>query len=98
MAIQESLEKMKTIQSNLLCFLEQEDDTEENFQNLIKIINDSEITSDQQKFKMLINLLASVSQNHNRTPSFFAKFEKIFTIFKDDFTKYYTEEEILLTF
>ena len=47
---------------------------------------------------MLIHLLASISSNHNRLPSFISKFEQVFNMLKDDIKKYLNNNEIYLIF
>lgn len=73
MELQEYLEKKKTIQHNLLDFLEKDDETEENYQNLIKLISDQKIPKDRQELKSFLYLISKISNNHHRTINLFDK-------------------------
>ena len=89
---------MKAIQSKLLIFLDKQENVEENFQNLIKLLMESKIGEDQYQLKSLLYLLLKISNNHYRTPNFFGKIESVLSIFIKDIKKYYSNSEIFNIF
>ena len=94
MELQEYLEKKKTIQHNLLDFLEKDDDTEENYQNLIKLISDQKITKDRQELKSFLYLISKISNNHHRTINLFDKIEKIIQFLVNQIKQTFSNDEI----
>lgn len=71
--IQAYVDRMKSLQQAILTFIEHENDDEENFENLIKLLNDLKISENHHRLKSFIYLLKSISTNHNRTPNFINK-------------------------
>ena len=98
MNVNEILDEMKKIQTNLLDFLEHADNNEEKFQNLLNIFDDIKIHDNQFKIKPLIYSILKISNNHHREPEFFSKIEKILQLFKDDLKKYFTNNELFHIF
>ena len=98
MEIQEYINNQKTLQSSFLQFLNEEDDNEENYHNLIKEINNQKILKNQDEFSLFLIFISKVSDNHYHRPNFLAKIEKILINFKKEIKKYLTNEEIFLTF
>lgn len=74
------LEKMKAIQTNILQYLEGSEDLEENYENIIKSIDDNKIIENQHELKPFLHLLVKIANNHHRKVNFFEKIEK-FCIF-----------------
>ena len=71
MNVVETKEKMKTIQSILLEFLENESNAEENSDNFFKLVSEYHLTEDKYKFKSLLQLINAIGNNHQRIPNFF---------------------------
>ena len=98
MFLEKYLDTMRNIQENLLVFLEDDSNTEENFQNLLKILDDQRINENRQNFKLLLHLIVKISKNHHRGPNFFSKIEKILRNFKIDIGKYFSNIDIFKIF
>ena len=96
--IKEIIDKMKAIQVHILNYLDNEEDTEQNFQKHINILDDHQIHDNRSYLQLFINLIKNIADNHRRTPSFFIKIEKIVTIYKDDINKHFTKSELLNIF
>ncbi|KAK8883271.1 hypothetical protein M9Y10_045922 [Tritrichomonas musculus] len=94
MSICEYLDKNKNIQDALLTFLENEINTEEDFQKLILIINKQKIINDKHEFTLFLHLLSKISQNHYRNPDFISKIKRILKNFEKDIKKNLTNSEI----
>ena len=95
MEIQEFLEKKKQIQKVFLEFINNEDDYEENYQNLMMmIIKNQNIRENKYELKEFLHLLLKISNNHYRNKDFFSKYEQILTQFKDDMIKNFSNLEL----
>lgn len=94
MEAQEYLEKMKIIHDGLLTYIENEENTEENFQNFIKLVNDFKIQENWHEIKTLLFVFSKILDNHRRSPSFFTKFSQIFHFFKNDIQRNFSNLEI----
>ena len=98
MEIQQYLEKMKSIQVNLLQFLDDDENKEENRQNLFKLLEDPKILEDRHEFKALLNLIQKIINHHHRTSDFFSKIEAIFLLFKKEIKQTFSNIEIFNIF
>lgn len=98
MNIQQYLEEMKKIQENLLVFIENESNNEENFAHLNTIFENIKIHEDKHKLMSLLKLLLKISNNHHRGPTFFNKIEQILLVFQKDIKNFYSNSEIFNTF
>ena len=67
------LNKMKMIQSNLLDFLNNEENYEINFQELQEIFNNQSVQDNKNDLTSLFHLIAKISENCHRNPSFLKK-------------------------
>ena len=98
MEIQEYLEKIKKIYNCTLEFIESNEDMEENYHNIINIIENQNIQNNQSDFKIFLNILSNISDNHHRTPYLFNKIERFIKLFKSEIMKYFTNFEIFMNF
>ena len=95
MAVEQILEELKVLQSNILSFIDYEETyDDEKFQYLQEIFDDQKIKSDDKKLKLLLHLLLKISNNHHRGVQFFSKIEKILLFFKYEITKFLTNSQI----
>lgn len=100
MSVEVSIEEMKTIQSFLLKFVEEESNDEENYENLMKILSEQKITEDKYNTKSFLHLIISIWNNHCRIPNFIQKMEKILQTseMKSVIEKNFTNQEIFELF
>ena len=91
---QKYLDMMSKIQDNLLEFIDDEANEEENFQNLTFLFNEQKIRENINYLKSLLHLLVNVANNHFRGTNFFDKIEKIIRYFQNEIKKYYSNSEI----
>ena len=94
----EFLDKNKEIQDELLDFIRNDENDTLNFESLQTLFNDFNIRNDKHDLTTLLHLLAKISNNHHRGPSFFDKIEKIIIIFKDDIKNFFSNSEIFNIF
>ena len=88
------VEKMKSIQSSLLEFLEEELDVEDKYDNFINLISTQQIIKEKHEFKALLQLIGSIANNHHRAWNFISKVERVLRQFKQDLQKYFSNSEI----
>ncbi|KAK8872241.1 hypothetical protein M9Y10_008007 [Tritrichomonas musculus] len=98
MIIQEYLAHMKEVYRKLLHFIENNDNGDNYFQELIKIIKDYKIPENQNYFKSLLHLIINISNNHHRGPNFFDQIFQILRYFHSEITRYFSNTEIFMIF
>ena len=98
MDIDQTLEDLKTIQDHLLDYIEDEENTKDNFYRLIILFDDLNITDDHYDFKSILKLIVKISNNHHHGPKFYHKIDNILNLFKDEIKKYFTNSEIFNIF
>ena len=96
--IQRFLEQMKKIQQNLLVFIQEESNENENFEILNKIFEDSKICDNKHEINSVLHMIANIANNHHHVPNFFNKIDKVLNYFKDSIKKYYSNIEIFNIF
>lgn len=96
--VKKYLEKMKIIQENLLDYLDNEEDSDENFEKFQKIYNDQNIYDNKHELKLILYLLSNLSNNHHRTPHFYDKIDRILKDFQGNIKKFYINSEIFNIF
>ena len=89
---------IKKLQTNLLNFLENDDDLEEKFQNLAKLFVDQQFHDEKYKLKLLLHLFVTVHNNHFRKPFLLDKIEQILQLFKNDIKIFFSNSEIFHIF
>ena len=94
----EYLGAMKDIQENILNFLEEKDNSEENFIILESKFEDIKIKDHLYELLSLLHLISKIGNNRHRFPNFFSKIERIFLIFKEDIKKYFPNSVIFNIF
>ena len=98
MEFQDYLAKMKEIQIQLLNYIEKDQNSEENYQNIIKLFDDKKIRDNKHELKSILNLLLKISNNHHRGPDFFNKLEQILRFFKNEITANFSNFELFCIF
>ena len=98
MNIEEFVGKMKSIQSSLLEFLDDESDAEEKYEKFVKLITTQQIINEKHEFKALLQLINQISDSHHRVHNFISKIERLLEYFKKDIQKYFLNSEIFNIF
>lgn len=98
MDLNEYLEKMRGIQKELLEYLDNEENIEETFINLINIFDSQKIKENRHELKSILRLILKITKNHYRYPNFFSKIEKIINFLKDEIKKKFSNFEIFMIF
>ena len=82
------------LQTNLLNYLDNSQNVEENYLALTNIIKDQKISKDKIELTDLLQLISKISINHQRSPYFFNKIEKVLTIFTEKMREYYSNDAL----
>ena len=98
MDIKNFLKEMKKIQTNLIDYLDHEDNKGEKYQNLINLFDEIKIHGDHMKIKPLLYLILNISNNCHRKSEFLGKIFSILQIFKDEMKKYFSNIELFHIF
>ena len=89
---------MKSIQLYLFKYLSKENITEEDYQDLIRYLNDEQILETRCNLYSFLHLIDQISNNYHRHPSFFDFFDKIIFDIKDTIAHFFTNIEIFYIF
>ena len=82
MEMHEYISSKKKIQEIFLKYIDDDENIEENYQNLIQVITDQQIPNDDNEFRLLLHLIDLISESHHHTTYFYEKIEKILLIYK----------------
>ncbi|KAK8840975.1 hypothetical protein M9Y10_027811 [Tritrichomonas musculus] len=96
--IKEYSQKMKEIQELILNFLDNDDDQEAQYNNLIKLINDQKIPSDKQGLRTILHLISKICDNYHRSKHFFNKIEKVIKNYQNEIKNNFSNYEIFNIF
>ena len=98
MSIQEYFEKKKELQEKLIKFLDNQNDEEENYSNLINLIQDQQLHTDKHEMKIFLYIINQISNHHHRHFHFIEKIEKIIKTFQDQIQREFTKYELFQIF
>lgn len=82
----------------VLQFLNNENNCEENYQNLIQFLNDLDIKNNHHELSLFLHLIEKIAKRYYHTKDFFAKIDKIIAIFLKEIKKYFSNMEIFNIF
>ena len=89
---------MKHIQEILLEFLDNENSVEEDFQKVIKYLDDQKIRENQHELKSILHLLSKISNHHYRSTNFFTKIEQILKNYFEEIKSNFSNCELFTIF
>ena len=96
--IEQYIQNKKDLQRNLLNFLSSSDNDEENYQNLIELLNNQNIHQSMHELVEFLHLLVHIANNHNRSPNFISKIEKILSELMNDIKQFFSNMTIFNIF
>ena len=96
--IKEISDMMKNIQNNLLIYIENEDNLEENYQNLIISFDEYKVKNNKNIINSILHMIAAIANNHHRGVGFFSKLEKILLFIKCEIRKNFSNKQIFSIF
>ncbi|KAK8883532.1 hypothetical protein M9Y10_042626 [Tritrichomonas musculus] len=88
--IQQYMDKMREIQRLIIEFIENDEISNENFNDLIDYFNKQNIKDNKHELKSLLHLISKIADNHQRAHDFFSKIEQIIKLFHKEINKYFS--------
>mgnify|MGYP001098112797 CR=1 FL=1 len=82
MEIHNFMGKLKEFQSLLLQYLDEKNNIEEKYEDLINKLLESKFCSNPNDLRLFLRLISKIANNHYQTPNFFSKIEKKIASFK----------------
>ena len=75
---------MREFQEVLLQYIDNEEDTEEIYQNLIKLFQEQKISENPPELLLIIQQIVHIANYHHRSHNFFDKLQQILLYFKEE--------------
>ena len=88
------LDAKKELQNHLIEFIDNQDDNQTNYENLITDLQNQSITENKNELKLFLNLLTTISNNHHRYSNFFIKIDQILSFLKQKIKQTFSNIEI----
>lgn len=98
MSAQEFMNKIIEIQRDLIEYIDNEDNNDDDDKNIIQILKDLNIQENKDEFLIVIHFIAQISNHHHRGPKFFRNIFQILQYFKTSIKKYFSNEDIFNVF
>ena len=90
----EYLEEMKEIQNHLLEFIDSEEENQQNFDDLEKILKSRSSHFKSQELISVLNIISQIVDNHHRGPFFFDKIKQIINCYKEEIKQTFSNVKI----
>lgn len=90
--------KMKSIEENLISFLDSQDNIDENFIILNDFLKNQKLTENKYEMKSFLFLIVSISNYYHRSSDFFNKIDLIIQSFREQIQNFFTSFEIFHIF
>ena len=94
----ECIEEMKKIQTNLLTFIESDDELETSFDDLKTFFEDIKFRKNPNSIKSILQLIYKIAKNHQRKSNFYDKIKSVFLFFEEDIKNTFSNYELFLIF
>ena len=98
MEYQEYLGIKQEMYEHFMSLIEDENDIEEDFEEIIKIIQKAKCQEISIEFKGLLHLISELDKNHHRSSTLFTKIEGILFHYSEYIKRSFTNEELLNVF
>lgn len=98
MEYQEYLGIKQEMYEHFMSLIEDENDIEEDFEEIIKIIQKAKCQENSTEFKGLLHLISELDKNHHRSSTLFTKIEGILFHYSEYIKRSFTNEELLNVF
>ena len=94
MNVEEYINQKKELQQNFLTYLDSTEDSEDEYEELLLMINNQNIHGNRYELELFLRFIMKVTKYYHRSKEFFSKLEKILLTFKDDLSHYFTNAEL----
>ena len=98
MNIKEYIANKRKIQSEVLGFIDDEEESETKYREISTLLTDPTLTNNKEEMKQVILIISSISDNHHRTTNFFDKIGRIIELIKDSLKSNFTNQELFSFF
>ena len=98
MDIDKRIKEMKNFQSIFIDYIDNEDLSEENYQQISMILSSHIIQEDKLELKPYLSLIQKIFHSHRRSPNFFTKMFKVLSLLSNSIKQNYTNYEIFNIF
>lgn len=92
--VPEYFEKFKALHNFMLNYIQCDQNSEENFVNLMIFFDEQQIANDRHDLRSSLYLIVKISQNHNRDPHFFDKISQFLIKISQNIKNLFTNNEI----
>ncbi|KAK8875716.1 hypothetical protein M9Y10_005891 [Tritrichomonas musculus] len=96
--IKQYIECMQKLQSNLIDYLDDNNNVEEKYELLKSEIDDQKTAEDKYSLTNFLHLLSCIADNHHRESDFFSKIEQIILLIKEGIVSQFSKSEIFTIF
>ena len=90
--------RLKQIQSLLLDFIDNSEDSEQSYKILQKLLTSLNVQSNKYDIRLILNTISAISNNHYRSPYFVSKLLSVIKIFQEKINEYFSNLEIFNIF
>lgn len=97
-AVHTFLHKMRMLQKSVLSYLDCQTDRENEFQNVLSLVDDFHIREEKHELKAFLHLLLNLSINYKRSIDFYESIEKLVLLFKVEIPQFFSNNEIFVNF
>lgn len=97
-SIRKYIQEKKEIYSNLMNFLENSDNDDNSFQQLIDIFNNQEEDKFRTKIEEFLQLISIIADNHHREETFFTRIFQIIQNYKEKIEQTFSNIELFNMF
>lgn len=94
MEVQQYLNAWKVLYNHLFDFIDDQEDSQNNYQNLISDIKYQNIAENKNEFRQFLQLIVLISNNHHRSPNFFNKIDQILSSLSPKIAQTFSNSEI----
>ncbi|KAK8835753.1 hypothetical protein M9Y10_040573 [Tritrichomonas musculus] len=95
--MEEYLNKLKTIQSTILDYIDDENESEDKFQDLDMLLKDW-ISDNEENLEVFFHLITKIYSNHHQNSNLITKIEKILLLLREDISKKVSNSKIMEIF
>ena len=84
MNIQDFISQKKELQNHILIYIDNDENSDNNFNNLVNLLTDKQISKSRKELYEFIILLSKIINNHHRCHRFYDKISCIFEFLAND--------------
>ena len=94
MNIQDFISQKKELQNYIFNYIDNDEDSDKNYQNLVNFITNKEIPNKRKELYEFLALLSKIINNHHRFHGFYDKISRIFEFLANDIKRIFSNFEI----